>query len=363
MGWFPDQANGVNRYFRSLLDALGAPPAVVVGPAADAPPNVCVVERHDGPALRRTFSFARAALARASRADVVDVHFVMYAVVPVLLGLRGKPFVVHFQGPWGSESLSTKPKAMVRRGMERVVYRRAARAIVLSDAFKELLVKRYGVKPELVRVVRPGVDLDRFSPGDREEARRRLDLPHDRAIAVAARRLVKRTGIDLLLESWARVVGAADGPSPLLVVVGDGEERPALEAQARRLGLEEEVRFVGKVSDADLVAAYRAAEVAVTPSVSLEGFGLVVLEALACGTPVVGTAVEGLEEALGGLDPMLLVPPGDAAALADRLLGVLSAQEPAPSGERCRAYAEDFSWQRTAREVLEIYRSVASEDT
>src|SRR4051794_34303788 len=87
MGWFPDQENGLNRYFRSLLEALGRPSAVVVGPAADAPPNVTVVERHERPALRRALSFARAALGRAPRVDVVDVHFVMYAVLPVLLGL------------------------------------------------------------------------------------------------------------------------------------------------------------------------------------------------------------------------------------------------------------------------------------
>jgi glycosyltransferase involved in cell wall biosynthesis len=365
MGWFPDQENGLNRYFRSLLEALGSPPAVVVGPAGDAPPNVCVVERHDRPALRRALSFTRAALERASRADVVDIHFVMYAVLPVLFGLRGKPFVVHFQGPWGAQSLSTRevarPKALARWAMERVVYRRAARAIVLSDAFKELLVSRYGVRPELVRVVRPGVDLERFSPGDREEARRRLDLPQDRQIAITARRLVPRTGVDVLLESSARLAAAEGSARPLLLVVGDGDQRSALEAQARRLGIEGDVRFMGKVSDDVLAAAYRAADVAVAPSVSLEGFGLVALEALACGTPVIGTAVDGLREALEALDRTMLVPPGDPGALATRLQGVLQGQEPAPSPARCRAYAEGFTWQRTAREVLDVYRSAVRE--
>jgi glycosyltransferase involved in cell wall biosynthesis len=130
----------------------------------------------------------------------------------------------------------------------------------------------------------------------------------------------------------------------------------------QRLGLGEDVRFLGKVSDSDLVAAYRAADVAVAPSISLEGFGLVVLEALACGTPVVGTAVQGLKEALEGFDPALLVPPGDPDALATRLLGVLRGQEPAPSADRCRAYAEGFSWQRTARDVREVYASAAAPD-
>ena len=365
MGWFPDQENGLNRYFRSLLEALGTPPAVVVGPAADAPPAVCVVERHERPALRRVISFTRAVLARARQADVVDAHFVMYAVLPVLLGLRGKPLVVHFQGPWGNEAASdgraARLKAMARRAMERVVYRRAAAAIVLSNPFKELLVGRYGVRPENVRVVRPGVDLDRFSPGDRGGARHQLDLPSDRQVVVTARRLVPRMGVDVLLESWARVAAAGAGEArPLLLVVGDGDQRPALEAQARRLGVEQDVRFLGKVSDGDLLAAYRAADLAVAPSVALEGFGLVTLEALACGTPVVGSAVDGLREALEGLDRTMLVRPGDHQALADRLLGVLQGHEPAPSRARCREYAEGFTWERTASEVMEIYRSAAA---
>lgn len=350
MGWFPDQENGVNRYFRSLLEALGDPPAVVVGPAADAPASVCAVERHDRPAPRRVLSFARAALARAPGADVVDTHFPMYAVLPVILGLRGKPLVVHFQGPWGNEAPSAGIAARIRWVLELLVYRRAKGAIVLSNAFKELLVTRYGVRPERVHVVRPGVDLERFSPGDRGAARRRLGLPEGALIVVTARRLVPRMGIDVLLDAIARL----GEPEAMLVVVGDGDERPALEAQARRLGLEQRVRFLGKVSDDELVAAYRAADVAATPSVAFEGFGLVVLEALACGTPVVGSAVEGLKEALEGFDSSLLVPPRDPSALAERLRGAL------PDRERCRKYAEGFTWERTASAVIEVYRSAAS---
>src|SRR4051794_12665864 len=363
MGWFPDQESGLNRYFRSLLEALGGPPAVVVGPAGDAPPNVCVVESHSRPAWRRVVAFARAALTRAGGADVVDTHFVMYAFVPVLLGLRGKPLVVHFQGPWGSESAApSRLSVALRLAVERFVYRRAASVIVLSTAFKELLVRRYGVRPDVVRVVRPGVDLRRFSPGDRDEAAAALGLPRERRVAVTARRLVPRMGIQVLLGSWAQLVRSFAGARPLLLVVGDGPYRTSLEAQARELGVWDDVRFLGKVSDDDLVAAYRAADVAVAPSLSLEGFGLVALEALACGTPVLGTSVDGLREALEGLDPGMLVPPGDPEALAARLLGVLDGSSPAPPRERCRAYAEGYPWERTASEVMAIYDSVASPD-
>ena len=365
MGWFPDQESGLNRYFRSLLEALGGPPAVVIGPAVDAPPNVCVVESHSRPAWRRVVAFARAALARAGDVDVVDTHFVMYAFLPVLLGLRGRPFVVHFQGPWGAHSVeemeAKRPAALVRLVIERFVYRRAAAVIVLSEAFGSLLVRRYGVRPDAVRVVRPGVDLERFAPGDRAAARRALGLPDGRPVVVTARRLVPRMGIHVLIEGWASVVSGVEAPArPLLLVIGEGSQRGELEEQARRLGLVDDVRFMGKVSDEELLAAYRAADLAAAPSLSLEGFGLVALEALACGTPVVGTAVDGLQEALEDLDPGMLVPPKDPVALATRLVGALSGGVPAPARSRCRSYAEGFSWERTAGAVRTIYGSVAS---
>lgn len=361
-GWFPDQEGGLNRYLRNLLDALGHPPAVVVGPALDAPRTVSAKSIHDGPLSRRVLGFTAATLRRARKADVVDAHFALYAFLPTLLGLRGKPLVIHFHGPWGDESIAagraTRPKAAAQRAVERAVFRHASAAIVLSNAFKELLVKRYRFDPEIVHVVRPGVDLARFSPGDRETARRGLGLPADRRVAVTARRLVPRMGIDVLLDAWSRLGSATD--RPLLLVVGDGQQRTELEAQARTLRIEKDVRFLGKVSDDDLVAAYRAADVAVAPSTALEGFGLVTLEALACGTPVIASRVGGLPEALDPLDPSLVVSPKDAKVLAKRLQQAFDGERPLPSRERCRAYAEGFTWQRTAREVEAVYRAAVA---
>jgi glycosyltransferase involved in cell wall biosynthesis len=360
-GWFPDQEGGLNRYLRNLLDALGHPPAVVVGPARDAPRSVRARSEHDSPLARRILSFTATTLRRARGADVVDAHFALYAFLPTVLGLRGKPLVVHFHGPWGDESIvagrAGRAKAAAQRAIERAVFRRAGAAVVLSEAFKELLSKRYGVDPRKIHVVRPGVDLERFSPGDREAALSRLGIPPGRAVAVTARRLVPRMGIDVLLDAWSKL-----GPDtrPLLLVVGDGQQRAELEARAHALGIDEDVRFLGKVSDDDLVAAYRAADVAVAPSIALEGFGLVTLEALACGTPTIASRVGGLPEALDPLDPSLVVAPKDAKGLASRLRGAFDGTAPLPSRERCREYAATFTWERTAREVESIYAEAAA---
>src|SRR5207249_5828406 len=122
----------------------------------------------------------------------------------------------------------------------------------------------------------------------------------------------------------------------------DGPSRGALEDSVAERALGDRVRFVGRIDDGQLLACYRAADVAVVPSVALEGFGLVVLEALACGTPVIASEVGGLPEVLSPLDRSMLVPPGDAGALADRLASALDGTKPLPDSVRCRRYAERF---------------------
>ena len=183
LGWHPDQLGGLNRYFKELLAALAspapAPRAVVVGPAQNAPPDVAMASRHDAPMPFRMWRFAREARRLAETTSIVDAHFALYAFGPVVLGsLRRRPLVVHFHGPWAEESRSegqTSRRVLAAKAwIEREVYRRAARVIVLSEAFGRLLVDRYGVAPSRVDVVRPGVDLKRFAPGDAADTRRRL---------------------------------------------------------------------------------------------------------------------------------------------------------------------------------------------
>ena len=289
-GWFPDEIGGLDRYFTSLVGALQAnrsveSEAVVMGPIADPPSGIRVACRSDDSIARRLLAGVRAA--RTIDADVVDAHFALYSLLPVrLTRLRRAPLVVHFHGPWADESrhagTASAVRAFAKRRVERAVYRRATQCVVLTAAFKRVLVERYGVHPWRVVIEPPGVDLERFTLGDQVSARAEHGLPADALVVCCVRRLVPRMGHDVLLDAWRTVADRATRPA-VLVIAGDGPLRAELEARVRRNGLEDVVRFVGRISDQQLVSLYRAADINVVPSVALEGFGLIVLEAARAG--------------------------------------------------------------------------------
>ena len=362
-GWFPDEVGGLDRYFRALHDGLGEAGvpvhSVVVGPAADPPADVTAASTHRAPLLRRLIAFRRAASRRAANADVVDAHFALYAAAPLLFGpLRRLPLVVHFHGAWTDESIAAGQSGRARRAakaaFERTVYRRAAVVVVLSRAFKQTLVERFGVPPWNVRVIPPGVDTATFTPGDREAARARFGVPPDAFLAVAVRRLVPRMGLGVLLDALARLQ-AAGGPVPTVLIAGDGPGRADLEQDAAELGLEGTVRFLGQISDDAIVDLFRAADLNLVPSVALEGFGLVVLEAAACGTPSVTTEVGGLPEAAAMVDGSLVVPPFDAAAMAGALADVMAGRIVLPPRAAVRAAVEGLDWRAATAANVEAY--------
>lgn len=364
-GWFPDDPGGLNRYVRDLLEAFAADgeplPAVVLGPAADAPANVTVAADAADPMPQRIRHFHAAAACLAREADVIDAHFALYGMAPLLLGpARRRGRVVHFHGPWAQESALMHRGGAVaqtaRSALERTVYRSADQVIVLSKAFGQLVVERFGVSPDRVNVIAPGVDLARFSPGSRADARTRLGLPLDVPIAVCVRRLDPRMGLLVLLDAWAAIVDELP-IAPLLVIAGEGDLRAELERRAARLG--ESVRVIGRVAEEELPLLYRAADVSVVPSLALEGFGLVTLESLACGTPVIASDVDGLPEALDGFAADAIIAPGDATALATRLTGALGGDRPLPARAACRAHAERFAWKTAVMRHREVYARVA----
>ena len=314
LGWFPDSLGGLDRYYRELLEALGEAQGVVIGPAGDAPARVTAVGGERTSLLRRLIGYTRAARRAGPESEVLDAHFALYAAWPVRArSLRDRPLVFHFHGPWAEENVaagdSSRGRHRLRRMLERRTLLRADAVIVLSGAFRRVLLEQYGISPWRIRVWRPGVAAESFTPGDREKARAELGLAPTAFVVVCARRLVPRMGIDTLLDAWADLEGSLPGGSTLLLV-GDGPLRADLEARAREPRLAGRVEVLGRVSEGALKDAYRAADVAAVPTLSVEGFGLVVLEAAACGTPSIVTDVGGLPEAAAGLDRSLIVPPG-----------------------------------------------------
>lgn len=290
------------------------------------------------------------------RPDILNVHFALDGLGAVLAArLVGVPIVVMFQGPWAQEAVATGRRGgwplstWLRRSIERTVYRSARRCIVLSPAFRDLLHRDYGIPLDRIRVIPAGIEAGAFlGTIDRTEARRRLGLV-DRPTIVTVRRLVRRMGLDLLLEAVALA-----GPDRRLqvAIAGVGPEEDALRAQAEALGIAADVRFLGRVPDDELEAVYAAGDLCVVPTRELEGFGYVALEAYLAGTPVLAAAVGGLIGLVGDFQPGALVAPE-----ADAIAAGLAADAPAWGDGRaaCRAYAEGFDWAIIGPRVTAVF--------
>ena len=325
-------------------------------------PSITGVSTPDAALPGRWWELRKAVAAKMTDAgpDVVASHFALYAF-PVLDLLGDRPLVVHFHGPWAEESaVEGSPAATVRLKalIERTVYRRAARCIVLSSAFRDVLHRTYGVPLYRIRIVPGGVDVDRFATGlTRAEARRHLGWAVDRPTVLSVRRLAPRMGLEALVEAAALVV--QEHPELQVRIAGKGPLRAKLQQQIAAAGLNAHVRLVGFVPDEDLPVAYRAADVSIVPTQALEGFGLITLESLAAGTPVLVTPVGGLPETVRDLDPALMLRDTSVEAIADGLRAVLTGRFAQLSGEPCQAYVrERFAWPVIAEQVAAVYREV-----
>lgn len=377
--WFDREPGGLGRYFSEVARELSGRGHQVTALVLGEAPG----EEHSGtlrlrkvpgknmPSRVLNFYRALASELRGGRCDVYNPHFALYVFLPMLAGLfKGVPVVFNFQGPWAGEarvelSRGGRPPSArhrvawaLKKFIEGYVYRRCDRLIVLCGEFKKLLAEEYRVDPEKVTVLSGGCDIDRFSPGDRGQARRALGLPEKAKIVFTVRRLVRRVGIDLLIRSVPLLT--PEHGDLLLVVGGEGPLRADLEALADELGVSGRVVFTGFIGEKDLLLYYRAADVMALPSVAYEGFGLVTVEAMACGIPVVGTPVGATVEILNRLNPGLVARDISSEGLAETIKGVLRGEGWVPDRRRCRCFAADnYSWARVSLDVLGVFQETA----
>jgi D-inositol-3-phosphate glycosyltransferase len=222
------------------------------------------------------------------------------------------------------------------------------------------LIDLYGADPDRVRIVPPGVDLDVFSVGDKATARSRVGLPQDAHVLLFVGRIQPLKAPDVLLKAAADLLARRPELRKNLVVAvlggpsGTGLGKPrALHELAQQLGIQAQVRFVPPVDRTTLALWYRAADLVTVPSHS-ESFGLVAVEAQACGTPVVAAAVGGLPFAVG--DSGLLIEGHKTADWSAGLEGLLD--DPARRellSRKAVEHASQFSWERTTDRLLEVY--------
>jgi glycosyltransferase involved in cell wall biosynthesis len=321
------------------------------------------------------------AIRRHGPFDVLHSHGV-YGATGVLLTRRGRalPRVSTFHGPvhhefevasaardFGQRRLRGRIQPAFIRTYSRWVRLLQARivgsapCVVLSRYAAGLL---HAMAPRCalssVRVIPGGVDLDRFRPADRAFARASLSLPPLDPLVLTVRRLVPRMGLEDLLDAFAAV--RAQGSAARLIVGGKGGLADRLRRRADDLGLDGAVNFPGLIPERHLAAYYQSADLFVVPSRSLEGFGLVTLEALACGTPVVATRVGGNVEILGALGEEFLVDPEAPAQLAGAIVDLLErGAHDQGLRERCRSFAEErYSWRLAAQRLSALYDEITT---
>src|SRR5881296_3843147 len=312
------------------------------------------------------------------RADVVHVHQPLagYGVL-TSPAVRGLPRLYSFHSPAPLEYRSRRGMTAHHRdgvagrlgfaalwGLERACLRRATAIQVLSDYSSELLWKLYRISREKVVKIPGAVDTASFRPAeDRAAVRKALDLPAERSLLLTVRNLEGRMGLDLLIRTMA--ILTQNMPEALLLIGGAGTLRRELESLSNALGLRERVRFLGFIPDAALPLYYQAADVFVLPTRELEGFGLVTVEALACGTPVLGTPVGATPEILRPLCESLVFGGTAPEVMAQGLERFLEQKERDPDAYvrlrgACREHSErHYSWERATTELERALRRVA----
>jgi D-inositol-3-phosphate glycosyltransferase len=337
---------------------------VVAGPFEglsknDLPPQLCTFAR----------SLLRAEAAHEpGHYDVVHSHYWLSGQVGLLARDRWAIPLVHTMHTMAKVKNAfladdDEPEPAARLIGEEQVVEAADRLVASTDDEAKQLIDLYDADPGKVAVVHPGVDLDAFRPGDRAAAREALGLPRDAVVLTFVGRIQPLKAPDVLIKAAERLVAADPALRDRLVVAivggpsGNGLAHPECHAElARRLGIDDITRFVKPVEQPVLADWYRASTAVCVPSYS-ESFGLVALEAQACGTPVVAAAVGGLTTAVRGDITGLLVDGHDPAAFADALGRV--AFEPGLRDRMGRAaveHARGFGWEVTAERTLQIYR-------
>jgi glycogen synthase len=365
LGMHSDASDGgVDRYFWGLNQgfeetSIGLDTRRLFFAKDTAPKTSGALGRADLPLLQRLFLLRKRAIRspeyNPSR-SVLASHFALYAL-PVLQRNSKLTHVVHFHGPWAQESsLSDQGMLSVfaKNALEHVVYRTADAFITLSNAFRDLLIAKYGIAPSKVHVIPGAVDTSQFKPADRVSARDLLGWPQEQRIIFSIRRLVEHKGLQALITAFSSV--AAKYPDVSLFIGGKGPLQDALRAQIRSLGLEERIRMLGFVRESLLPTHYQAANVSIVPSQSLEGFGLTTVESLACGTPVLVTPVGGLTEVVGPLAPSCVLCGWSPDQIAEGLHAYLGGKMPLPAAADCVAYVKKrFIWETVSKNVLAIY--------
>lgn len=268
-----------------------------------------------------------------------------------------KPFVLTQHNTFIKyDSVFDKVERLNDLAVGKQTLKEADKIITVSNATKDYVLS-LGAKPEKIKVLYNGVDIDRFKPliGKKEEMRRNLGIPQNSIVVLTVRRLVYKNGIDTLIDSAN--IAVKKNPKIIYLVVGKGPDQNSIQTRIEQLGITNNFRLTGFIKDEDLPSYYNVADFFALPSKSGEGLPLVALEAMACGLPVVATNVGGIGEILMK-DYGKLVPPDQPELLGKAILEFADFDLSSHKKELRAVIEEKFSWDENVEALIKIYEEL-----
>ena len=318
----------------------------------------------------------RFAVEKGIQYDVIHSHYWMSGLAAASLsdGWGGTP-IAHMFHTLGEMKNRVARSDSEREGPYRVegekkVLQRADRIIVATEAEKAQLQWLYKADVRKARVIPPGVDVSHFYPIPMDEAKLYVGVPQNLRMILFVGRIEPLKGVDTLIRavSCLEFQQAGIGPVYLAIIGGEPDantedmtdEMTRLQKLCDELAVGQTVIFLGKRAQDSLPYYYSAAEVLVMPSF-YESFGMVALEAMACGTPVIASQVGGLAYLVKDGETGFHVPEGDPSVLCDKLTLLLGDENMRKTmGEKAARYARDYDWNRVAVQILGVYQELTS---
>lgn len=271
------------------------------------------------------------------RPDVVIIHQSLAGLGPLLFRRKHAPLWVYQCHSLAHEEYLTRNtpphgiwagllytlQAKMRFWVEHWAMHLSSLIIIESQFMSDRIRSQHHIPPKKISLIPAAANTAYFKPcPDRKSLRVRLHLPEDRIILFTVRNLIPRMGLENLIKAIAEI--ERTNADLLVIIGGDGPLRPSLDQLVRSLRLDSRVILKGFIPENELSAWYQCADLVVMPTYTLEGFGLVTVEALACGTPVLGTPVGATPEILAPVDPRLLSKGNDVHSIAEALTNILA---------------------------------------
>lgn len=264
----------------------------------------------------------------------------------------------------GKECGSYRLQLFGRKLAEKALLKKSNRIVVLSEYTKEKILSKHGLSESKVEIIPGAVSLSRFSVSENKSAiRHRLGIPENRFVLLTIRNLVPRMGLENLIVALQLVVEKRK--DILLTLGGEGPLAEKLQDMARDAGVDNFVRFTGFIPEKELPSYYQMADLFILPTKELEGFGMVTVEALASGLPVLGTPVGGTKEILALLGPEFLFADSTPASMAELILKTIEMWNGDSKirrnvSQKCRQVAESYySWDTHIDQIEHLFQKMA----